>query len=90
VPVTYNLRFPGQLYDAHAGLHQSWNRDYDPAIGRYVESDPIGLKAEPIPTPTSHTIRLAIMAEPERDGGSIDALSKQVNGYGVTLISVEI
>ncbi len=41
----YNLRFPGQTYDSQAGLHQNWNRDYDPTIGRYVESDPIGLHA---------------------------------------------
>jgi RHS repeat-associated protein len=42
---TYNLRFPGQIYDSQAGLHQNYFRDYDPAIGRYVESDPIGLAA---------------------------------------------
>jgi RHS repeat-associated protein len=40
----YNLRFPGQIYDSQAGLHQNMMRDYDPAIGRYVESDPIGLR----------------------------------------------
>jgi RHS repeat-associated protein len=40
----YNLRFPGQLYDSQAGLSQNYFRDYDPAIGRYVQSDPIGLK----------------------------------------------
>jgi len=39
----YNLRFPGQLYDSQAGLSYNYFRDYDPAIGRYVESDPIGL-----------------------------------------------
>ena len=39
----YNPRFPGQIYDSHAGLNQNYFRDYDPAIGRYVESDPIGL-----------------------------------------------
>jgi RHS repeat-associated protein len=39
----YNLRFPGQLFDGQAGLHQNMYRDYSPAIGRYVESDPIGL-----------------------------------------------
>ena len=41
---TYNLRFPGQIYDSQAGLHQNYFRDFDPAVGRYVESDPIGLK----------------------------------------------
>jgi uncharacterized protein RhaS with RHS repeats len=29
---------------AETGLNQNYNRDYDPAVGRYVESDPIGLK----------------------------------------------
>jgi RHS repeat-associated protein len=42
--VAYNLRFPGQVFDGQAGLHANGFRDYDPAIGRYVESDPIGLK----------------------------------------------
>ncbi len=41
----YNLRFPGQFYDAESGKHYNYFRDYDPSIGRYVESDPIGLAA---------------------------------------------
>ncbi len=40
----YNLRFPGQYYDSETGLLQNWNRDYDPIVGRYVESDPMGLR----------------------------------------------
>lgn len=40
---TYNLRFPGQYFDQALGLHYNFLRDYDPAKGRYVESDPIGL-----------------------------------------------
>ena len=43
-PFTYNLRFPGQYFDAETGLNYNYFRDYDPAIGRYVESDPIGLR----------------------------------------------
>jgi RHS repeat-associated protein len=38
-----DLRFPGQLYDAETALHYNYFRDYDPSLGRYVESDPIGL-----------------------------------------------
>jgi RHS repeat-associated protein len=41
--MTYNLRFPGQYYDAETGLSYNMARDYNPAIGRYIQSDPIGL-----------------------------------------------
>ncbi|MGE0278704.1 MAG: RHS repeat-associated core domain-containing protein [Nitrospiraceae bacterium] len=38
------LRLPGQRYDGESGLHYNYFRDYDPSIGRYGESDPIGLR----------------------------------------------
>lgn len=40
----YNLRFPGQYYDRENGVHYNYYRDYDPQVGRYVQSDPIGQK----------------------------------------------
>jgi RHS repeat-associated protein len=39
----YNLRYPGQYYDSETGLSYNYFRDYDAQVGRYVESDPIGL-----------------------------------------------
>ncbi len=38
-----NLRFPGQYFDQETNLHYNYFRDYDPSIGRYITSDPIGL-----------------------------------------------
>jgi RHS repeat-associated protein len=40
----FNLRFPGQYFDAETGKSQNYFRDYDASIGRYIESDPVGLR----------------------------------------------
>ncbi|WP_414604469.1 RHS repeat-associated core domain-containing protein, partial [Stenotrophomonas sp. AR029] len=40
----FAMRFPGQRYDAESGLHYNVQRDYDPASGRFVTSDPLGLQ----------------------------------------------
>jgi RHS repeat-associated protein len=38
-----NVILPGQYADVETGLNYNYRRDYDPATGRYVESDPVGL-----------------------------------------------
>ncbi|MEW5250748.1 RHS repeat-associated core domain-containing protein [Microbulbifer discodermiae] len=41
---TVNLRFPGQIQGEEASRYYNYFRDYDPTIGRYLQSDPIGLE----------------------------------------------
>jgi RHS repeat-associated protein len=40
--ITNNLRFAGQYHDTETGLYYNLNRYYDPAIGRYLRTDPYG------------------------------------------------
>ncbi|MVU78267.1 hypothetical protein GPX89_13560 [Nocardia sp. ET3-3] len=48
------LRFPGQIHDPESGLHYNLNRYYDPATGRYLTQDPLGLTPAPNPNTYPH------------------------------------
>jgi RHS repeat-associated protein len=45
--IVQNLRLPGQEFDAETGLYHNGFRDYLPELGRYLQSDPIGLDGDP-------------------------------------------
>jgi RHS repeat-associated protein len=40
----FNLRYPGQYFDAESKLHYNYFRSYSPGQGRYTQADPIGLE----------------------------------------------
>jgi RHS repeat-associated protein len=41
--IAQDLRLPGQEFEVETGWNHNGFRDYAPALGRYLESDPIGL-----------------------------------------------
>ncbi len=41
------FRFPGQYYDKESNTHYNYFRDYDPASGRYMQRDPMGIAFDP-------------------------------------------
>jgi len=38
----FNLRLPGQYFDAESSTHYNYFRTYDPYLGRYLQPDPLG------------------------------------------------
>ncbi len=44
-PLRINLRLPGQQFEAFGGRHYNHFRDYDSTVGKYIQSDPVGLQA---------------------------------------------
>ncbi|MEO4001727.1 RHS repeat-associated core domain-containing protein [Mesorhizobium sp. CAU 1732] len=46
-PASLDYRFPGQWFQLESGLHYNWHRHYDPATGRYLQPDPLGMPDGP-------------------------------------------
>ena len=80
------LRLPGQYADAETGTHHNHHRDYDPTLGRYLSSDPLGPDggtngyayadgnplqlADPLGLSTDPTLRARAVPKPEADFAS--------------------
>ena len=56
------LRFPGQYADDETGLHYNRSRYYDPHVGRYTTSDPLGLA--PADDPYGYVLNPTRWADP--------------------------
>lgn len=55
------LRFPGQQASGEGGLFYNYHRDYDPASGRYIQSDASGLLDGPSTYGYSHQNPLSLI-----------------------------
>ncbi|MCC3330934.1 putative T7SS-secreted protein [Nocardia abscessus] len=58
-----SLRFPGQIHDPETGLHYNLHRTYDPATGRFLTQDPLGLA--PAPNPHGYPHNPTIWSDPQ-------------------------
>jgi RHS repeat-associated protein len=69
------LRFPGHYFDSETGLHYNRFRYYSPEIGRYIQSDPVGIAGGlNVYAYTSNPLRrvdVRGLAEPPCDSGPV-------------------
>ncbi|MBN8610287.1 MAG: PAAR domain-containing protein [Deltaproteobacteria bacterium] len=71
----YNLRWPGHYFDPETALHYNRYRYYDPALGRYLQTDPLGYEGSPTnlygyPTNPLTDVDVLGLAHPATDSGA--------------------
>jgi RHS repeat-associated protein len=85
--VALNLGFPGQYFDAETSAWNNGFRDYKSGLGRYVESDPVGLTGGASTyayvggNPVGYTDRLGLSGFGVNAGGS--AQGGLINGGAI-------
>ncbi|WP_244599762.1 RHS repeat domain-containing protein, partial [Escherichia coli] len=72
--VEQNLRYQGQYLDRETGLHYNLHRYYDPDVGRFIVTDPIGLAGginlyAYAPNPLSWIDPLGLSCKPDHGAG---------------------
>ncbi len=84
----FPVRFAGQYFDKETNLAYNYFRDYDPSVGRYVESDPIGILgglnifAYVRANPLSVTDRQGLQPDPDDVACKLcDNLEAECRGY---------
>jgi RHS repeat-associated protein len=87
--IEQNLRFPGQYFDRETGFYQNGFRDYDPSLGRYLESDLLGLRggintyAYALENPLGHVDRLGLSTSSSTTGTNVYGMAMDpMNGAG--------
>jgi RHS repeat-associated protein len=64
-----NVILPGQVFDGQAGPHQNGYRDFDPAVGSFLEPDPTGLTHHMTDPLLKLAMRISTRSGEERDPG---------------------
>jgi RHS repeat-associated protein len=76
----FPLRFPGQVFDRETGTLYNWHRDLDPATGRYVQSDPMGIEGGINPYLYAYASPLLFIDPDGLQAGPHGAPSKHIPG----------
>ena len=81
--IVQDLRLPGQEFEIETGWNHNGFRDYGPTLGRYLESDPIGLSVTAVNTyvyaadnPTNRIDPFGLSSEQDENAQAVAVLGQ--------------